>query len=275
MTVVEKGLITSCCTRKNYSLRSRFSGEQGVIANKGSMMRNKILFVFILILSTSAWAKDSFLLEVSVSQSKQNGEKWDAYGGPPDIFVVVDDVELFKCKNRYGCEVVFRSEKQSESFLVKILDRDVKKHDLIGEGECRVNEACTLGNAEVKIWPYRPQHNLGSCDEEIALAFFDREFITNLKKYSAVRDYGFTINECTQSTKTNIISIVSTNWFIGSNFLNYYTSESKLVVNTDGSDPRYLVLKPDTVLNTTDWLVSIKKALSNNSVMINSTRVKK
>ena len=36
-------------------------------------------------------------------------------------------------------------------FKIQVIDTDLWKHDLIGEGECDVNETCKLGQAQVKV----------------------------------------------------------------------------------------------------------------------------
>lgn len=103
----------------------------------------------------------------------------------------------------------------------------------------------------------------------------EREYITYLREYGTVRDYGFTIDECAYSSKSESLNIKSRNWFIGSSLLNYYTLESTLIVGRDGRDPRFLPLNPDKELTLTDHLTELKESLSGKSIIVKSTKVKK
>ncbi len=234
---------------------------------------------FIALLLTfytiSLQAKDAYILDILVDPKKTTGKSWDLNNGEPDILVSVDGIKRFKCKNRFQCQVVFKSSSSNPTFKVEVYDKDLQIDDLIGSEVCVVNIPCKVGDSEVEIREYNPSHQLGECDGGRVLAYMEREYITYLKEFGSVRDYGFDIVECTYTSMSKSLTIRSKNWFIGSNLLNYYTLGSTLIVGSDGSDPRFLPLNLDNALTVTNYLMQLKDSLSDRPVIINSVKVKK
>ncbi len=231
--------------------------------------------LLLMCFSVTSQAKDAYVLSVVVDPKKPNAKGWDLRNGAPDILVSVDGIKRFKCKNRFECQVVFKSRSSNSSFTIDVYDKDVNLDDLIGSGTCVLDSLCKVGSSEVTIQKYFPPHQFGNCDDEIALSYMEREYITYLREYGTVRDYGFTIHHCDYSSKSESLNVKSKNWFIGSSLLNYYTLESILIVSSDGSDPRFLPLNPDEQLTQTDYLTELKESISARSIIVNSTKVKK
>src|SRR5690606_14592959 len=83
---LDKAMLTICCTRKNYSLRSQFSGEQGVMFSGETVRREdvqgelkEIAFDFFYWFSRFEFAlKESRLLKRNdVGENAEPG--WDAF----------------------------------------------------------------------------------------------------------------------------------------------------------------------------------------------------
>ncbi len=191
-------------------------------------------------MSISIQANEAYEINVVISENKPSGKGWDLNSDPPDIFVVVNGIERFKCKNRFKCRSYFKSDFHEETFTIDIYDKDPVINDFVGSGSCGVDRWCEVGSSDLLIRKHLPKHHFGTCDADLATDYMEREYITFLKWYGAVRDYGFEIDECSFNSKSNHLTIRSKNWFIGSNFLNYYTFESMLVIGSGGGGPEVL-----------------------------------
>jgi len=109
----------------------------------------KLLVTAILFLPLLA---NIFSVDISVESNKSSGKSWDLFGGAPDIWISVDGEKLpflKRCKNSYRCKIVFESNKTKWYF--EIYDKDLKESDLIGKGECSINQKCTLDRAKIVI----------------------------------------------------------------------------------------------------------------------------
>lgn len=231
--------------------------------------------LLLALYAINSQAKDAYVLDILVDPKKITDKDWDFNNGAPDILVSIDGIKRFKCKNRLQCQVVFRSSSPNPTFKVEVYDKDLQIDDLIGSEACIVNIPCKVGSSEVEIREHNSSHQLGSCDGDQVLAYMEREYITYLKEFGSVRDYGFEIFECTYTSMSKSFTIRSKNWFIGSSLLNYYTLESTLIVSSDGSDPRFLPLNLDSALTVTNYLTQLKDSLSERPIIINSAKVKK
>lgn len=98
----------------------------------------------ILILSSflflNVYAEDPVKIKVKVMQTKANGKPWDAFGNPPDIMIKIshekiDELSSRIFKNTYSAQAVFYLDELSDDdeFTIEIWDRDISRHDLIGE----------------------------------------------------------------------------------------------------------------------------------------------
>ncbi len=115
------------------------------------------------------WSRDH-IVEVAVAPRKPNGKKWDAgFGGitNPDISICVADLTSgsaglscvenkdFRrglCKNTMQCQIAQVAFPSRDAF-VYVFDMDLRKHDLIAFGKCRVGAKCNFGAATIKVRP--------------------------------------------------------------------------------------------------------------------------
>lgn len=109
-------------------------------------------------LSVTSQAKDAYVLDIVVDSKKSNAKGWDLRNGAPDILVSVDGINRFKCKNRFNCQVVFKSGSSNSSFAVEVYDKDANLDDLIGSGTCILDSLCKVGSSEITIQKYSPPH---------------------------------------------------------------------------------------------------------------------
>ena len=112
-----------------------------------------ILFIFLSIINAKEYAINVYTIEIDVNSTKANGFSWDFSGGSPDIFIKVDGRKVAftsKCKNQYRCSIEFISE-ENLYWYFEIYDKDLSNDDLIGKGECKLNEECSLGSAKIFI----------------------------------------------------------------------------------------------------------------------------
>jgi len=95
---------------------------------------------------------DMYMAVINVEPSKGNGKAWDVGGGAPDILLKLNREKISfskKCKNEYRCVMEFDS--SGDSWYVEVYDKDLKTNDIVGAGTCKLDEACSIGQATVKI----------------------------------------------------------------------------------------------------------------------------
>lgn len=113
------------------------------------MLKKVILILLFLVVSVDA---TDYMLVVDVENLKSNGKNWDVGGNAPDILIKLNRESLplsSDCKNEYRCIMEFSSE--DKDWYIEIFDKDLRADDIIGRGNCAVDETCKLGQAKIKI----------------------------------------------------------------------------------------------------------------------------
>lgn len=93
-------------------------------------------------------------ISARVMRTKKNGKPWDVDGKrvAPDVYLrdVSAKRNLRTCKDSFSCRWSLKG--KSGKVTLKIMDRDVVQHDLIGAGTCSLSVgSCRLGRATLKL----------------------------------------------------------------------------------------------------------------------------
>lgn len=93
-------------------------------------------------------------ISASVRRTKKNGKPWDVEGKrvAPDIYLrdVETNKNLQTCRDSFSCRWTLKG--KSGKVSLKIMDRDLVQHDLIGSGTCSLSESsCRLGRATLRL----------------------------------------------------------------------------------------------------------------------------
>ena len=104
----------------------------------------KLSFLFLLLFSfllvTNLHAQRKISITVEVKPTKANGKAWDVGGGAPDIMVEIYHKDLGRLKsstskNTYKSTFEFDIRNITGYIEVKVWDKDLMAHDLIGSCE--------------------------------------------------------------------------------------------------------------------------------------------
>jgi hypothetical protein len=108
----------------------------------------KILAIVLIVLAFTADAasQSDHLTRVRVvlSRTKQNGKPWDALGGKPDPYVVINDqsYEAYTCFDSYTCNFFTTA---TGRMLIEVWDLDAIHDDFAGAVECAPGFTCFTG----------------------------------------------------------------------------------------------------------------------------------
>jgi hypothetical protein len=89
-----------------------------------------------------------------INKTKSNGKTWDTKGKrvAPDPFLtdLASRKNLKTCKDSFSCRWTLHG--KSGSISIRIMDRDIAAHDLIGQGKCSLSSrSCRLGQARITL----------------------------------------------------------------------------------------------------------------------------
>ena len=95
---------------------------------------------------------NEYKINITVDATKANGKAWDAGGGRPDVFFIIDKVRYSSagCRNSYRCSMTFTS-KGSGPWYIEIWDKDMAANDPIGTGMVRIGRNQRIGRAKASI----------------------------------------------------------------------------------------------------------------------------
>jgi len=105
-------------------------------------------------LATDSGAKPKshlFKIKIHVMRTKSNGKAWDVMKGRPDPVFILDGARSAVHKDQYVFSDNFTSPNPKGPWQITILDKDVRKDDLIGEGFVSPGAGQVVGRASVSI----------------------------------------------------------------------------------------------------------------------------
>lgn len=111
-------------------------------------MKKSVLFGLSVAVAVQA---GNYVVDIEVDPTKPNGKSWDVAGGAPDIRLRIEGKLLpmrEACRDSYRCTTsAFVTQK--ERVYIEVYDQDVWANDLIGKGECTIDNVCKVGAAKI------------------------------------------------------------------------------------------------------------------------------
>lgn len=92
-----------------------------------------------------------FKIRIQVLRTKANGKAWDAWNGKPDIVFTLDGNRSAMQRNGFFHSDSFTSPKPKGPWQITILDKDIKRDDLVGDGFVLLGTNQVIGRASVTI----------------------------------------------------------------------------------------------------------------------------
>jgi len=80
-------------------------------------------------------------VRVVLPRTKPNGKAWDAMGGKPDPYVVINDQSFhaFRCEDSFTCNFFTT---HTGRMFIEVWDADINQDDFAGAAECRPGYKC-------------------------------------------------------------------------------------------------------------------------------------
>ena len=108
------------------------------------------VFTALCFMATPVVATAALTIVVHVKSTKANGKAWDAFGGKPDPYIIVDgrSYKAQKCKNKFVCAFQVSGH---GTVNVAVWDKDVARDDFVGQTSCSKGRTCRGGQASITI----------------------------------------------------------------------------------------------------------------------------